>query len=365
MADSEPESDPQSAAPRLALTRLRPSRHRYGNARITVRAGSNWDDLFGPTGLAEALRKFERRDLPSEDVAWAFVRSRVSEPSPTFDWSEARLDRLLAVVCDASVDPPFEETDPETVAATLLASRDAASERLSRASKVLAGAIPDLSRLTAVFDRQHRAISRLAAGVEESMQRPFLDIAERLKAVTVPPPNIIFESAGATRLLGLGRLSDDWTEQLSRSGLFGEAVQKRLVSWSDAPEGRLAHLSGLTKGVRAEWESAGDAELVKWIDGVQREIHSLETDAPTTPNAAEALVNELAGQVQELTTRSEAESVRAEERHQEQLDMQKLAIIITILVTVLALLASGYGIEAADLDPATISAPPIADETSR
>jgi hypothetical protein len=67
------------------LSARRTCKVRYGRARLTI-------DRWGPIIVSptyEALQGWRRGEKTSEDVAWAFVRTRVREHTPSFCWEEA------------------------------------------------------------------------------------------------------------------------------------------------------------------------------------------------------------------------------------------------------------------------------------
>ena len=93
---------------------------RYGRARLTVaRSGS----LLADDELGRALERHERGDAPAEEVAWAYVRTRTVDHSPSFAWKEARLGPLIELVTGVSDSPKLEAKTPAELITALTAER--------------------------------------------------------------------------------------------------------------------------------------------------------------------------------------------------------------------------------------------------
>ena len=70
--------------------RLREARQisvRHGRARLTIsRSGEMSEGDLGP-----AIKRYEKGEIDAEDLAWAFVRTRVVRHTPSFNWDGANL----------------------------------------------------------------------------------------------------------------------------------------------------------------------------------------------------------------------------------------------------------------------------------
>lgn len=76
----------------IDLDRLRATKKvRYGRANLTV---EQWVSVLG-TRTELALNAHRQKKANAEDVAWAFVKEQVTGHTPSFNWDEANLVRLL------------------------------------------------------------------------------------------------------------------------------------------------------------------------------------------------------------------------------------------------------------------------------
>jgi hypothetical protein len=76
----------------IDLDKLRAtSKVRYGRANLTV---EQWVSVHA-TGVERAVKAHRAGEASAEDVAWAFVREQVTAHTPSFNWDEADLERLL------------------------------------------------------------------------------------------------------------------------------------------------------------------------------------------------------------------------------------------------------------------------------
>jgi hypothetical protein len=103
---------------------------RYGRARLTVAC---WGQL-GEGPMWEAVRSFRAGELTAEELCWTYVRRRVPSHTPSFRWADADLDRLLALVAEASREPELPTLPPEEFAAFLATT--AGEERARREESV-------------------------------------------------------------------------------------------------------------------------------------------------------------------------------------------------------------------------------------
>jgi hypothetical protein len=100
------------------LRAARTTKVRYGRARLTVKRRG---DVSGGE-VGEAISAFARGEMNANRLAWTFVRDRVQAASPSFDWRDADLDRVVKLVVAESAEPRLTSADPEALAAELVAS---------------------------------------------------------------------------------------------------------------------------------------------------------------------------------------------------------------------------------------------------
>ena len=95
-------------------------RVRYGRASLTVARS-------GPVGesgaLAEVLDAYERGEARPASVARAFLRERVIEHSPSFEWRSVKLAELIPAVTAVSSDPELRAQTPKELADELVRAR--------------------------------------------------------------------------------------------------------------------------------------------------------------------------------------------------------------------------------------------------
>ena len=90
---------------------------RYGRARLTVARSTPPRDLVG---LAEAVEEYRRGEARATSVAAAFLRQRVVDHSPSFEWSSAQLTQLIPIVCALSDEPKLHASTPAELADELV-----------------------------------------------------------------------------------------------------------------------------------------------------------------------------------------------------------------------------------------------------
>jgi hypothetical protein len=73
--------------------------------------------------------------MDAEAVCWAFVRERVIDHTPSFDWEDVELPRLLDRVVGVSTIPEFSSSEIEDVAAALLEAAREERDAAERARK--------------------------------------------------------------------------------------------------------------------------------------------------------------------------------------------------------------------------------------
>jgi hypothetical protein len=110
---------------------------RYGRASLTI---NRWGPrLVGDTELAKLVNNYRDRAVSSEEVAWAFVRARVAETSPTFRWEDADLGRMIQLVVECSESPKLTAMTSDELADELVEQQDREREQFQKAAQSLAG----------------------------------------------------------------------------------------------------------------------------------------------------------------------------------------------------------------------------------
>jgi hypothetical protein len=112
--------------PIIRLKTAGTSKLRYGRATLTVR---HWGDL-NRGELGKAISAYEKGEIEAEALCLAFIRERIESTSPSFDWDEAELDRLVVLVVSASEEPKLSATEPEGLADELVAAAKAEIEEI-------------------------------------------------------------------------------------------------------------------------------------------------------------------------------------------------------------------------------------------
>jgi hypothetical protein len=114
---------------------------RHGRSRLTIsRSGEMSEGDLGP-----AIKRYEKREIEAEDLAWAFVRTRVIKHTPSFNWDEAELPLLLDRVVGVSTEPTFESSTPDDVVKVLVDKARADREARERMRKSNEGLARDIS----------------------------------------------------------------------------------------------------------------------------------------------------------------------------------------------------------------------------
>jgi hypothetical protein len=129
---------------RELLLRLRDDHRakvRYGRATLTVERS----DGVLMTALSDLLRAHRKGEVSTEEVAWAFIKERVVEHSPTFSWEDIDLLKLLPRVTTVTTEPEVKAKTPEELVPELEALEAKEREQWERARKrmkqVLSGGI--------------------------------------------------------------------------------------------------------------------------------------------------------------------------------------------------------------------------------
>lgn len=99
---------------------------RYGRAHLTI---ARWGQL-GEGPMWEAIRSYRQGRLTAEELSWAYVKRRVLSYSPSFQWAQADLDRVLGMVTECSESPTLPSLPSGEFAPALAAAAEA--ERVER-----------------------------------------------------------------------------------------------------------------------------------------------------------------------------------------------------------------------------------------
>lgn len=84
------------------------SKVRYGRAVLTVQRSG----VVVFTPAATTLREYREGKASADDVAWTWVKGRVVEHSPTFNWAGADIEKLLPRITAVTDDPKIDATTP-------------------------------------------------------------------------------------------------------------------------------------------------------------------------------------------------------------------------------------------------------------
>jgi hypothetical protein len=104
---------------------------RYGRASLTIARSTptfHFDDFDG------LLAAYERGEAHATSVAAAFLRERVVDHTPSFDWRTATLLPLIRIVCEVSDDPKLEASTPTELADALVRVRASRGRRAGNAA---------------------------------------------------------------------------------------------------------------------------------------------------------------------------------------------------------------------------------------
>jgi hypothetical protein len=132
--------------------------------------------LYG-TQLAASIIAYGHGELAAEALSERFARSRVVDHTPSFSWEKADWRRVLDLVVRASLDPAFEPSDPEHVAATLAEALAAESAKMRETLDKLASPVRALEQFNRIIGR-----TRLPLGqtTELAGLKPLQGFAESL-----------------------------------------------------------------------------------------------------------------------------------------------------------------------------------------
>jgi hypothetical protein len=138
------------------------------------------------------IRSYRAGELTGRDLCWAYVRRRVLSHSPSFDWAEADLERLLCLVAGSSEGPSLPSLPSAEFAPALAAAAEAErAEREESLERLMESMRPKIDALTlfgagtvrpawqidlAAAIEAHGAIG--SAGVVETARRTIFGAAE-------------------------------------------------------------------------------------------------------------------------------------------------------------------------------------------
>lgn len=115
---------------------------RYGRATLTIERS----DSVYLTPLAPVLEGHRKGELTEDDVAWAFVKERVTAHSPSFKWEGVQLAKLLPRVTAVTTEPKIKAKTPSELAPELEAIEIREREQWKLARKRIKQSIPNISR---------------------------------------------------------------------------------------------------------------------------------------------------------------------------------------------------------------------------
>jgi len=182
-----------------ATTRLR-----YGRATLTVavEGGLLLKDL-------EAVTDYERGELTAEELCDRFVRGRVRQHSPTFDWAEADPQRVRDLVLGASRVPRFASADPEVVADELVVMAREDLEALKETTRKLIDAVAPKVKIEKIFGTNNLDAVLGRTGLAGTIDVGKLDVGN----ITGPKQRKMLDS-----FLG----NDFYKDAVRKLGLFGQ-----------------------------------------------------------------------------------------------------------------------------------------------
>jgi hypothetical protein len=162
----------------------------YQGRQLTVYR-SGW--LLGPAGLPAAISRYKRGEATPEQVARAYVRSRVTEPE-AFVFKDDELGDLLSLVASCSRGPELPGENPQVLADALAKAQDDADRRLRENMQAASEAVTKVPK--AIAETADRIRSLVAPVFNLLDQNPALKRALLGPAAT-PEFGLPGSSAGA------------------------------------------------------------------------------------------------------------------------------------------------------------------------
>ena len=95
---------------------------RYGRASLSIARSS---PAFHFGDFDELLTAYERGEARATSVAAAFLRERIVDHTPSFEWGTATITPLIKIVCEVSDDPKLVASTPTELADALVRARAA------------------------------------------------------------------------------------------------------------------------------------------------------------------------------------------------------------------------------------------------
>jgi hypothetical protein len=129
----------------IDLDRLRATEKiRYSRAVLTV---EQWVSVHH-TPVEEALRTLRKGQASPDDVAWAFVKQQVTAHTPSFDWADADLGKLLPRVAAVTKVPKLKAQTPDQLVPELEEIETKEREAWKKAGESISTAIlPTLPKI--------------------------------------------------------------------------------------------------------------------------------------------------------------------------------------------------------------------------
>jgi len=103
--------------------------------------------LSGGGPLALGLAAFKAGSFNATTLAWVFVRARVESHSPSFNWEEARIEKLIELVTECSQSPHFTAKTSEDLARELVRAQAEEREELQRSFELLSRNLSATARI--------------------------------------------------------------------------------------------------------------------------------------------------------------------------------------------------------------------------
>lgn len=208
-----------------ALLAARSAKVRYGRANLTI---DRWGQVaLSPIG--QVLQGWREGKKSTDDVAWVYVKARVSDHTPSFGWDEAQLAKLLPLVTGVSREPKIKAKTADDLVVELdkvekneLESLKRSQERMAKYFKPLSG---DWSKL---ISNQFKITNPLAEQMKGSQAF--------LKAFNQPNP-----------LVEQMRLPDNFLKAFNQPNPLAEQMKlsEGLLKALNQPKIDMAKLSGL------------------------------------------------------------------------------------------------------------------------
>jgi hypothetical protein len=339
---------------------------RFGRASLTI---NRWGPrLVGDTDLARLVNNYRDRAVSSEEVAWAFVRARVAEYSPTFRWEDAALERLIALVVECSESPKLKATNADELADDLVEQQDREREQFQKATQSLVGVFSGVQSLA-------DQVARTSFASFIAQQQEMFDSIRRSAVASISTPRQIQElipisEATATSVAEMLRSYPSvqvTVPQFINAVSTRFAVPESYLGAARALETQLAERQHETLALTfANLRRRQTVTLNQLLEATQRAADTIEDEGaeeeaealrevadeaveviqePTEQNIAEVLET-LASEVRSLTRRMAAhdEKVEVYERQRQadrgedqafQIYLFFLTLVVGVLVTIL------------------------------